>query len=258
MNRRFLLIAMAGGLLPGALSLAFAADPLPSPESILDRFVEVTGGKQMYEKRKSEIASGTLEYPAQGIKGTITRYESEPDNYYASIDISGIGKIEMGVTGGVAWESSAFLGSRIKNGEEKQQAIREATINATLNWRKLYPKVETAGVETLDGQECYKVVQTPAEGKPEVTYFQKKSGLAMKTTTVAVSPAGEIPVEVVVSEYKNFGGVLAPAKATQKAAGQEFTITWDKVQVNAEIPAERFTMPAEVRALIEKSKAAGK
>jgi len=252
MNRRFLLLALAGGLLPGAR--AFAADPLPSAESILDRYVEVTGGKQVYEKRKTEIAIGTLEYPAQGVKGTITRYEAEPDNYYATLEIPGIGKIEMGVAGGVAWENSALMGPRVKSGEEKQQAVREATMNSTLYWRKLFPKAETVGMETVDGQECYKVVLTPAEGKPETMYFQKKSGLAVKTTTVAVSPMGEIPVEVLVANYKNFDGVLAPAKTTQKAAGQEFTISIDKVQVNSEIPAERFAFPPEIRALLAKSK----
>jgi hypothetical protein len=253
-TRHFLLTLLMGGLLPGAH--AFAADAIPSPESILDRYVDVTGGKQAYEKRKSEIATGTLEYPAQGIKGTITRYEAEPDSYYAAVDIPGIGKIEMGVTGGVAWESSAILGPRIKSGEEKQQAIREATMNSTLYGRKLFPKVEMAGVEPIDGQDCYKVVLSPAEGKPETMYFQKKSGLAVKTSMVAVSQAGEIPVEVTVGEYKNFGGVLAPAKVTQKAAGQDFTISIDKVQVNAEIPAERFALPPEIRALLGKSKAA--
>jgi len=253
MNRRSFLAVLCVAWIAAAMPAA-AADQLPSAESILDRYIEVTGGKQAYEKRKSEIATGTLEYPAQGIKGAITRYEAEPDNYYATLDIPGIGKIEMGVTGGVAWENSAIMGSRVKSGEEKQQAIREATINATLYWRKLFPKVEVAGEEKVGAEECFKVVLTPAEGRPETMFFAKKSGLALKTTTIAVSPAGEIPVEVTVGEYKNFGGVLAPAKVTQKAAGQEFTITMEKVQVNPEIPSERFALPAEVRAVMDKSK----
>ena len=260
MTRRFWTASLAGALSVGAWSAfapvfapAFADDPLPSAESILDRYVQVTGGKQAYENRKSEIATGTLEYAAQGVKGTITRYEAEPDKYFAVLDIPGIGKIEMGVTGGVAWENSAILGPRIKDGEEKRQAIREATMNATLNWRKLFPKVENVGIETVDGQECYKVVQTPAEGNPETTYFQKKSGLAVKTTIVAASQMGDVPVEVMVANYKNFGGVLAPAKVTQKAASQEFTITLDKVEVNVDIPVNRFALPPEVRALVDKS-----
>ena len=208
MNRRRLMTALAGVLLPGTLAPAFAADALPSAESVLDRYVEVTGGKPAYERRKSEIAHGTLEYPAQGVKGAITRWETDSDNYYATLDIPGIGKIEMGVTDGVAWENSAVMGPRVKKDQEKEQAIREASMNATLNWRKLFPKVELAGSEVVNGEECYKVVMTPATGHAEIMYFQKKSGLAVKTTTVASSPMGEIPVEVLVSDYKNFGGVL--------------------------------------------------
>ena len=251
MTRRQLVSLLGAALLP--VSGAFAADALPSAESILDRYVEVTGGKAAYEKRLSEVATGTLEYPAQGVKGTITRYEAVPDKYYAALDIPGIGKIEMGVSGGVAWENSAILGPRVKSGEERRQAIREATVNATLVWRKLYPKVETVGTETVNGEECYKVQLTPEEGNAETMYFQKKSGLAVKTTTVAVNQMGEVPVEVLVTDYKKFGGVLAPAKVVQKAAGQEFTITMDKVDVNTSIPPERFALPAEVQALLNKS-----
>jgi hypothetical protein len=251
MNRNLVPAVLAGVLLLGSRP-APAADALPSPESILDRYVEVTGGKAAYERRKTEISTGTMEYPAQGVKGTLTRYEADPDRYYAVLDIPGIGKIEMGVAGGVAWENSAILGPRVKTGDEKAQAVRDATMNATLKWRTLFPKVETAGVETLDGEECYKVVMTPAEGKPEVMYFQKKSGLAVKTTTVAVSQMGEVPVEVTVKNYKEFGGVLTPSKVANKAAGQEFTITIEKVQVNPELPPDRFALPAEIRALLDK------
>ena len=68
MNRRYLIVALIG------VPALFAADPLPSAESILDRYVEVTGGKQAYQKRKSEISRGTLEYPSLGIKGVYVRF----------------------------------------------------------------------------------------------------------------------------------------------------------------------------------------
>ena len=83
MNRRMSLVLLAGA------AIGFAADPLPSAESVLDRYVQVTGGKQAYEKRKTEIAHGTLEYTALGIKGTITRWAADPDKYYAALEIQG-------------------------------------------------------------------------------------------------------------------------------------------------------------------------
>src|SRR5437868_1699770 len=116
MNRKLGLIALLSGL------TAFAADEaLPKAETILDRFIEVTGGKAAYLKRKSEVATGILEFPAQGLKGTMMRYSADPDKSYSSLDIDGVGKIEMGSTDGIAWEKSAILGPRVKSGDEKAQ-----------------------------------------------------------------------------------------------------------------------------------------
>jgi hypothetical protein len=249
MNRRVFLVFLAGA------AAGLAADPLPSAASILDRYVQVTGGRQAYEKRKTEISHGTLEYTAIGIRGSVTRYAAEPDKYYAILDIEGLGKIEMGVSGGVAWESTDLLGPRLKTGVERAEAIREGNLNSTVNWRKLYPKVENAGIEIIDGEECYKVVMTAAEGQPIIGYYQKKSGLQVKISTVATTQLGEIPVDLIASDYKNFGGILEPAKVTQKTGPQEFTITLDSVEVNPAIPPEKFALPDEVRKLVDKAAA---
>jgi hypothetical protein len=250
MNRRVLLVVLLACSATG-----FAADPLPSAESILDRYVQVTGGKQAYEKRKTEIAHGTVEYAAIGIKGSLTRYAAEPDKYYATLDIEGLGKVETGVNGQIAWENSALLGPRVKTGVERAEAIREGNMSSTVNWRKLYPKVVNAGIETIDGEECFKVVMTPAEGQPITGYYQKKSGLQVKLTTVASTQLGDIPVEIIASDYKDFGGILEPAKVIQKAGPQEIIMTLERVEVNPAIPAERFALPAEVRALVDKAEA---
>jgi hypothetical protein len=164
-----ILLLMTAG---AGVTSVYGADPLPSAESVLDRYVQVTGGKQAYEKRKTEIAHGTVEYAAIGVKGSLTRYAAEPDKYYASLDIEGLGKVETGVTGAIAWENSAILGPRVKTGVERAEAIREGNMNSTVNWRKLYPKVENAGIETVDGEQCYKVVMTPAEGRPMIGYYK--------------------------------------------------------------------------------------
>ena len=96
MNRRLALAVLC--LSPLSVP-ARAADPdLPSAESILDHFVEVTGGKTAYEARKTEITTGRLEFAAAGVRGAIVQYAAAPDRYYSSLDIEGIGKVEMGVT----------------------------------------------------------------------------------------------------------------------------------------------------------------
>jgi hypothetical protein len=249
MTRRYLAAALLG-----LASLAFSqTEPLPKAEAILDRYIEVTGGKAAYEKRKNEIETGTIELRAQGLKGTVTRYTAEPAEAYSIVEIEGVGKIEDGLDKGVAWDKNPMLGPKIKSGMEKAQYVREATFNSPIHWRELNTKVETTGTDTVDGELCYKVVLTPTEAPVETMYFQKKSGLAVKTVATVVSAMGEAPVEMFASDYKNMGGVVVPTKITQKLAGQEIVITLQDVKTNQAIPPDRFDPPAEIKALLSKA-----
>jgi len=229
-------------------------DALPKADTIMDRYVEVTGGKEAYAKRKSETQTGVLEFAAMGIKAKIVRYAAEPDKYMTSMDLPGMGKVDSGVTNGIAWDNSTVLGPRIKDGEEKALAVREAIFNGIVNWRKLYPKTETTGVESVNGEDCYKVLATPAEGRAQTMFFSKETGLLVKVTMTAVTQMGEVPVEMYYTSYKTADGVRYPSSFSQKAAGQEFTVTIESVTVNEDIPAEKFALPAEIQALRDKAK----
>jgi outer membrane lipoprotein-sorting protein len=63
---------------------------------------------------------------------------------------------------------------------------------------------------------------------------------------------GDVPVEILASDYKNIAGVTIPTKITQKFAGQEFSITIQDVKANQQIPEDRFEPPAEIKALLNK------
>jgi zinc protease len=238
------------GALAGALA---AAQALPKAETILDRYVEVTGGKAAYEKHTRETLTGTISFPEQGLSGKLTRYGLAPDKEYSAVELGPLGKIESGFSNGVAWEKSAILGPRVKSGDEKQQAAREARFNAQVEWRNIFPKAETTGSETVNGEECYKVVLTPVTGKPETQYYSKKSGLLLKTAATAVSPMGEVAVEVEVSDYKNFDGILYPTRSKQKAGAQQLDIAITGVSFDQAIPAELFELPPEIKTLVEKA-----
>src|SRR5712671_4532754 len=158
----------------GAITAAFVtARALPKAETILDRYVEVTGGKAAYEKHTRDTMTGTISFPAQGLSGKLTRYAMAPDKEYSVVELGPIGKIESGFSNGVAWEKSAILGPRVKSGEELEQAAREAHFNEQVEWRKSFPKAETTGSETVNGEECYKVVLTPPMGKPQTRFYSK-------------------------------------------------------------------------------------
>ncbi len=231
------------------------ASDLPKAETILDRYVDVTGGKAAYEKCKNRVSRGTLEVPAANLKGTVTIYHAAPDKMYSVTEIPGIGPVLEGCNGEVAWEHNPMMGPRLKEGSEKATALREAVFNAELNWRKIFKKAETVALEDVNGKPAYKVELTPAEGNAEIRHYDKESGLLVKSTFALSTKMGDIPVEIVLSDYKETGGIKVPQKATQTVAGQTVVLTFESVEHNAELPADRFDLPPEVKALLDKPKA---
>jgi hypothetical protein len=244
---------LALAILLSSIPLFCADETVPKAEAVLDRSLEVTGGRAAFEKRHNEVMHGSMEFTGRGIKGTMAVYQAEPDKNLAVIEIEGIGKIESGSNGEIAWENSALQGPRIKQGDEKAGSLRDGVFNAPLNWHKLYTKAENAGVETVEGHECYKVMLTPKEGKPTAEFFDKKSGLLIKTTVTRNTPMGEITAEVIADDYRKEGDILVPHKMINRAAGQEFLIVVDKVEVNVDMPRDRFDLPAEIQALLKKA-----
>jgi hypothetical protein len=231
---------------------ALAQDP-PKAESLLDRYVEVTGGKAAYDKIHNEVAKGTMELTGKNVKGVIVSYQAEPNKDYSSVVIEGVGKVESGTDGTVAWENSALAGPRIKTDVERDEMIRASVFNGHLNWRTLYDKVETAGSETVEGDDCYKIVLTPKTGRPETEYYSKKTGLLVKTSSVETSQMGDVPTEALVKDYKEVSGVKMAFTRVNRVAGQEIQVHLDSIEVNADIPKDRFDLPEEIKALLRKN-----
>ena len=77
-------------LLP--LSAAFvlcAADPVPTGESILEKYVAVTGGKPAYEKMRTQITTAVMEFIGKGVKANMTMYHSAGNKSYMVTEIQG-------------------------------------------------------------------------------------------------------------------------------------------------------------------------
>jgi hypothetical protein len=251
MNRNFDRFKLRIGLALAFAGVLAAAD-LPKGETLLDKYIEVTGGKAAYSKMHSQMMTGTMEFPAMGLKGTLTIYSAEPDKQYFEVNLEGVGKMAEGSSGDVAWATSAMQGPRLKEGGEKTESLMRAKFNAELNWRDQYKTVETVGTETVDGKECYKVVATPKNGNPKTLWYSKDSNLMVKMSAVTPSPQGDIQSDTSLTDYRKEGDILMPHKILVKAGPTEFAMTVDSVKINPEIPKNTFDVPDEVKALIKK------
>jgi hypothetical protein len=250
MNKLALLVLAGCAVLPGQ-------EVLPPAAAVLDRYVEVTGGRTAYEKHHNQSAKGTLSLPAQGISGAMTLSEAEPAKALMRVEIGAVGTMQDGVSGEIAWELSPLQGPRVVEGAERIDVVREARFNAPIHWREQYSGVETMGAERVGEDDCIKLLLTPNDGgHPETMYFSRKSGLLVKQTGIRATAMGDIPYENTFSDYRNVDGVLEPFKTTEKAAGQEVEVELSEMKFNVDMPDATFDLPAEIQALLKKQKAA--
>lgn len=170
------------------------------------------------------------------------------------MELGQFGVTQQGYSGDTAWELNSITGTRLLEGDEKASAVRSVSLESDFNWRRYFTKAETVGVEDVDGKPAYKVVLTPKEGNPTTSFYDKTSGLLVRTDTTTKGPMGEVSVSTLVSDYKDFDGVKLPLKIKQKVLTQEIVITIDKVEQNVDVPPGTFDLPAEVKALAEKKK----
>jgi hypothetical protein len=248
-RKSYLYVMMAAAL---AAPMSWAAEDLPKAEAVLDRYIEVTGGKATYEKRKSEVTTIQLEIVGQGIKGTLTRYADESNNSYTTGELEGVGKLEEGVYNGQAWEMNPMMGPRLKKGDENASAVRDSTFHGPVQWRKLY-KAEVVGAEKVGEEDAYKVMMTPLNGgKPQSAWYSKKTGYLLRLERTVVSPMGEITVDSRMSDYEKLGSVMGPTKVSQNMMGTQIAVTVAGVKENEEVPANRLEPPAEIKKLMAK------
>jgi hypothetical protein len=226
-----------------------AAEKMPSGAEVLDRFVEASGGLNAYDAIKSRKSITSLDIPAQGMKFSVTIWSARPNRAYSVIESDMLGKIEKGVSGDVVWEKSIMTGPIIKEGSEREYALREAVFEKFVYWRDSYEKATLEGEETIAGVDCWKVILAPESGDPMTVFFEKESGLLKRVDTVAETEMGKIPVEAHLSDYREQDGIMLSFKTVVKVLGQERIFTTKSVEHNVEIPEGIFDLPADIKAL---------
>ena len=224
----------------------FADEALPDGATVMDKFVDASGGKDAYDKIDNRLIKGTFEMPAAGISMDLTIYAAKPNVNYTLGESEAMGRFEQGTDGEIAWEVSTMSGARFMEGEEKADTMRNAIFDATAYWRDVYETVETVG-ETA----CYKVVATPAGGSPQTMYFDQESGLLIQVETILHHSMGDIPIKSLMSEYQEVDGIKMPFHTTSSMMGQDRAITLTSVEHNVEMAADRFAVPEEVREILE-------
>jgi hypothetical protein len=254
-TRAVLLGVLSGLVLLGARAAEQKGEDLPSAKTILERYAKAIGGKEAFKKHSSQHVIGTVEMPAQKIKGKLEVFAQRPNNLLMKVSMPALGDVTTGYTGDVAWISTAITGPMLLDGLKAQEAATQADFDHFLHDPADYKVMEVLGREQFDGEDCYKVKLVHQTGFESVDYFSVKSGLQRGFIATQETPFGSIKATTIVSDYKKFGDVYMPARSVQKASGIESVQTISSVEYDKVDPSV-FALPPEVKTLLEQKKKA--
>lgn len=249
------LAASAWWLAAGGGVARAQGEKLPPAEEIIARSIEAQGGRAALEKLRNRVTHGRVEFVPAGLKGPLVSYEAAPNKRYTVVELEGVGRIESGSDGEVHWEMSPVMPPRVLTGEEQAVHARQDAFLGLLRWQELYTRAECTELVDVEGHPCYKVVFVPRVGEPEVVFFDRKTLLPRKVSLVLSSPVGPLTVETLLGDYRPVDGCPVPHRQEQRIVGTDRSqvIVIERVEHNVDLPADRFALPAPIRALREQS-----
>jgi len=212
-------------------------------QQILEKMIEVQGGRKAIEGIKDRTLSGTIEIPMQGLNGTITVYKKEPDKRRVDVEVAGM-VFSQAYDGENGWGTNIQTGGiEDLTGEQLVDIKRESMpVVSTLDPQKYGITFTYKGKEEIEGKEYFVMDQAYPDGFKATLYLDAKTYLIFKTKAKTTDPmGGEVELEQFQSDYRKENGLLMAHSIITYASGEEVQkITIEEVSFNTGLEDSLF------------------
>jgi len=197
----------------------------PSPEEIINHYVEAIGGETALLKIKSRVSSGTVELPL-GLSGTVEIYEQAPNRSSVIMNLKGFGVVQQTSDGGLRWMQDPVRGYISFPGN--QEATTD-DIHRELRYRSLIKTLRFARKDKVGDRDCFVLDRIAGGILIEQLFFEVASGLLVRENNTYLE------------EYRDVDGVKVPFVVRESAAGNMSSVVRLKeVKHNVTIDAAKF------------------
>jgi len=232
---------------PNEIEILPSASATPSADQILDRYIQALGGKERLAALTSFTAKGTY-------KGFDTDLEEVPVEIFAKApgQRTTIVHLLQGDSnriydGHVGWIAAAdkpvplltLTGKDLDGFKLDAELSFPAGIKQGLSrWRTGFPKM------AIDGHEAQVIQGTSAGGSRVKLFFDKESGLLVRSLRYTETAVGIVPTQTDYSDYREVAGVKMPFHWTVTWTDGQATTELSAMEPNVRIDAAKFAKPA--------------
>lgn len=223
---------------------------LPDARSLIDKHIAAIGGRDAVLSYSSSHVKGRVEMPANGLSGPFEVFAAKPNLSLMRMTFSGIGDMEEGFNGKVAWMLSPVTGPMLSEGRQFEQKRFDSDFYTELKDPARYTSITTVERTTFDGRDCYKIRLVSKDGVEDIEYYDAQTGLRAGGQMTRESPMGPISSVVTTTNYKKFGKLLHPVTQKITTMGIDQIITIESIEYDTVDP-QLFEPPAAIKALIK-------
>lgn len=198
----------------------------PSPEQIINRYIEAVGGETALLKIKSRVSTGTVELP-MGLNGTVEVYEQSPNRNSVFMNLDGFGVVQQTFNGSLRWLQDPVRGY-ISFPAGTQGATTE-DIHRELGYRRLLNALRFERKDKVGDRDCFVLDRLAGGMVIERLFFEVATGLLVREN------------DTYLEDYREVDGVKVPFVARESPATAMATVVRLKeVKQNVAIDESKF------------------
>jgi len=187
---------------------------------------------------------GSVEIPDDNATGAARIVAKAPGSFRLTMDIPGYGIVETVLDGSNGWERNPDSGTHAMSKSDLAVAQRDHGFYREVRLKELYPKMEIAGAEKVDGRAVYVVEATPAGGPAEKLYFDAETGLLVKHDFERVTlEDGIVQYEMLFKDYRDVDGLKLPYTVEQRSPDNTMIFRFAEIKNNAPLDDAAFAKP---------------
>jgi hypothetical protein len=226
---------------PGASQ---AAEPNPTADQVLEKYLTAMGGESALEKFTTRVMNASVVLTGTGETGTLEIYKKAPDKELFALEIPSNGPTPRAYNGKAGWVLyDPDEGAQDVSANDLPAMRREFDFYRELHLKSLYPKMALKGKEKIGAEDAYVIEASADDGATEKWYFSTQSGLLLRTDTPYTNDDGQSFLRTDYEDYREVDGVKFPFVWRETCADFDYDIHFTAIQNNISVDDAKFEKP---------------